>query len=116
MQNKSASKAFTLIEIMVVVAVIGILLAIAIPSLVKARTLSQTKTCMANMRQLDSAITTWAVENNKSLGDTIETAAFIGATNYLRQMPLCPAGGAYNFDSVGANPQVTCSLPGHGLP
>lgn len=101
---------------MFVVAVIGLLVAIAIPSLVKARTLSQSRTCMANLRQVDSAVTTWAVEHNKGLGDTIDTTAFIGPTNYLRQLPTCPAGGDYTFSTVGAAPQITCSLSGHGLP
>jgi prepilin-type N-terminal cleavage/methylation domain-containing protein len=116
MKSHSNIAAFTLIEIMFVVAVIGILVAITIPSLVKARTLSQTKTCMANLRQLDSAITTWAVEHNRSLRDPIDSTAFIGSTNYLREMPFCPAGGSYSFHTVGATPQVSCNLPGHGLP
>jgi prepilin-type N-terminal cleavage/methylation domain-containing protein len=116
MKNNSVSQAFTLIEIMFVVAVIGLLLAIAIPSLVKARTLSQTNTCLANLRQLDSAITSWAIERNQSLNAAIDTTAFIGPTNYLREMPKCPGGGEYKFDTVGSIPQVSCTLPGHGLP
>lgn len=109
-------EAFTLIEIMFVVAVIGLLLAIAIPSLIKARTLSQTKTCVANLKQLEAAVSHWAVEKNRGVGDSIDSSDFIGATNYLREMPKCPAGGTYAFTTVGANPQITCSYTGHGLP
>ncbi len=117
MKTKRAKFAgFTLVEVLFVVAVIGLLLAIAIPSLVKARTLSQTKICVANLRQLDSAITTWAVENNRGVGDDIDSGAFIGDTNYLRAMPNCPAGGNYSFATVGAAPQVSCSYQGHALP
>jgi len=61
---------FTLLEIMIVVAVIGLLAAIAIPNFVRARQTSQTNTCINNLRQIDAAKQHWALENGKQPTDT----------------------------------------------
>ena len=63
--NTSRKAGFTLVEIMIVVAIIGLLAAIAIPNFVKARNTSQANACINNMRQIDSGIQQWALENNK---------------------------------------------------
>jgi prepilin-type N-terminal cleavage/methylation domain-containing protein len=59
---------FTLVEIMIVVAIIGMLAAIAIPNFVRARANSQQKACINNLRQIDSAINEWALETGQSNG------------------------------------------------
>ena len=63
--NTSRKAGFTLVEIMIVVAIIGLLAAIAIPNFVKARTASQTSACIANLKQIDGAKATWALEEKK---------------------------------------------------
>ena len=62
-QNKSRKQGFTLVEIMIVVAIIGLLAAIAIPNFVRARTTSQQNACINNLRQIDGAKQQWALEN-----------------------------------------------------
>jgi prepilin-type N-terminal cleavage/methylation domain-containing protein len=110
--------AFTLIEIMIVVAIIGILVAVAIPVFAKAREGSQKNTCISNLRLMDSAITAWAVDARKGVGACIDTSALFGPDNLMREMPICPAGGTFEFTTVGARPQVRCSFNdlGHVLP
>ena len=111
-------KGFTLVEIMIVVAIIAILLVIAIPIFTHARETSQKSTCIANLRLIDCAITSWALEAHKGVGADIDTSALFGTTNLLREQPVCPAGGTFLFQTVGAKPQVACSFSdlGHVLP
>ena len=106
--------AFTLVEIMIVVAIIGLLAAVAIPNFVRARATSQANACINNMHQIDGAVTEWALEKSKKTGDPAPNLA-TDLTPYLRlnssgSIPSCPAGGSYIMNTVGAIPQITCSL------
>jgi prepilin-type N-terminal cleavage/methylation domain-containing protein len=113
---------FTLVEIMIVVSIIGLLAAIAIPNFVKARATSQANACINNLRQIDAAANEWALEKGKSTGATInyptDLAPYI-KLNSAGSIPPCPAGGTYADGIVGTNP--TCSIgttvtPAHKLP
>ena len=110
----SRSAAFTLVEIMIVVAIIGLLAAIAIPNLVRARSTSQANACINNMHQIDGAVTEWALEKGKKTGDPAPSLT-ADLTPYLKlnsssSIPSCPAGGSYIMGTIGAIPQITCSL------
>jgi prepilin-type N-terminal cleavage/methylation domain-containing protein len=113
MQIKQLRKAgFTLVEIMIVVAIIGLLAAIAIPNFVKARGTAQKNACINNLRQIDGAKEQWALENKKSAGAAIDTT---GINAYIKGQttPLCPAGGTYSYNVIDTPPG--CSIPGHTL-
>ena len=104
---------FTLVEIMIVVAIIGLLAAIAIPNFVKARATSQQNACINNLRQIDAAANQWALEQKKSTGNAITLTTDL--TPYIKlnanqSIPGCPASGTYTVEPVGANPQAVCSL------
>jgi prepilin-type N-terminal cleavage/methylation domain-containing protein len=113
---------FTLVEIMIVVAIIGLLAAIAIPNFVKARATSQANACINNLRQIDSAASQFAIEQNKKTGDGISYPNDL--TPYIKlnsssSIPPCPAGGSYDCSTIGNAP--TCDLsdtvtPPHVLP
>jgi Tfp pilus assembly protein PilE len=93
---------------MIVVAVIGLLAAIAIPNFVKARSVSQRKACIANLRQIDTAKAAWALEEKKTVADTPADADLFGTASYIRDKPECPANGVYTLNAVDSRP--TCSL------
>jgi prepilin-type N-terminal cleavage/methylation domain-containing protein len=114
--RNSAKSGFTLVEIMIVVAIIGLLAAIAIPNFVKARSASQTNACIANMKQIEGAKATWALENRKSNTDTPATTDLYGANAYIRSEPTCPGGGTYTLGNVATRPVCSLSGSGHTLP
>jgi prepilin-type N-terminal cleavage/methylation domain-containing protein len=118
MKIKTASRSgFTLVEIMIVVAIIGMLASIAIPNYVKARDNSQQKACINNLRQLDGAAQSWALENKKMSSDTYtldDLKPYIKLES-TGNLPGCPAHGVYTPGTAISN-SPTCNITGHALP
>jgi prepilin-type N-terminal cleavage/methylation domain-containing protein len=113
MKRKSG---FTLVEIMIVVLIIGILLAIAIPNFMKARETSRTNSCIANLKQIDAAVQQYAMDKKLTDAGAVTIADLYTGdeTGYLRTEPACPSGGTYTLATVGT--PVTCDIAGHVLP
>jgi prepilin-type N-terminal cleavage/methylation domain-containing protein len=108
MNQMKRQHGFTLIEIMIVVVLIGLLAAIAIPNFIRSRTTAQTNVCINNLRAIDYAIQQWALEQKKAANAPVD---FPDISAYLKNLVNCPAGGASFADSylismVGVEP--TC--------
>jgi len=117
MKLERRAAGFTLVEIMIVVAIIGLLASIAIPNFIHSREVSQRKACVGNLRQLEGAVQTWALEKRKYNGDSIDSVQLFGANNYIKSVPQCPGGGTYRYFNVGDPVHVSCTLGviGHTL-
>ena len=104
---------FTLVEIMIVVAIIGLLAAIAIPNFIKARSYSQKNACIENLKQIFGAKETWALEARKDTTDVPNDTDLFGATLYIKEKPGCPGNGTYSLEAVNTKP--TCTVSDHTL-
>ncbi len=98
---------------MIVVSIIGLLAAIAIPNFVKARTTAQKNACINNLRQIDGAVQQWALENRKAESDPVTIDNIVG---YLRAPVSCPAGGSKSMSEcyhvVDCKTPPTCLING----
>ena len=111
---------FTLVEIMIVVALIGLLATIAFPNIVRARIQSQTQACINNLRQIDDASQQWGLENNRPASSTV---AFTDIQPYLKNSTLCPAAGSgatfatcYTLTTISNKPVCQVVPATHVLP
>ena len=104
---------FTLVEIMIVIAIIGLLAVIAIPNFIKHRMYAQKQVCIQNLNQIESAKQQWALERGMTDGDIVVMSDICGPALYIKQEPLCPSGGVYSIDVIGI--VATCTMDGHTL-
>jgi prepilin-type N-terminal cleavage/methylation domain-containing protein len=108
-KRRTKHAGFTLVEIMIVVAIIALLAAIAVPGFLRARKRSQASRILNDLRMIDSAVDQYAIETNRKTGDTVAVADW---TNYLKKNALLYntgnslLGSAYGPQTVDTIPQV----------
>ena len=107
--NKRSRAGFTLVEIMIVVAIIALLAAIAVPGFLRARKRSQASKVLNDLRLIDSAVDQYAIENNKKAGDTLSVAAwsqYMKGGTVLYNTGSHPVYGSYGLQTVDTLPVV----------
>jgi prepilin-type N-terminal cleavage/methylation domain-containing protein len=103
---------FTLIEIMIVVAIIGLLAAIAVPNFQRAIAESRLKACALNRKSIDVAKLQWSVDHQSPPTASPADTDLFGEDAYIEHKPNCPASGTYAINTV--RERCTCSYPKHG--
>ena len=109
---KLNNKAFTLVEIITVVGILGLLAALAIPNFIKARETALKNICIANMKQVYSAVELWACDESKQSGETPEMDDLV--PDYIKRWPRC-SGTPYAIPAVGDYPTCPQDTDGHTL-
>ena len=100
---KKRTKGFTLVEIMIVVAIIGLLIAIALPNFMKARRKSIIRSAQASLRQVEGGYETYLLDGGTNANDFTEVTDCV-VPDYVKLIAPCPGAGTYYFTySAGSN-------------
>lgn len=125
MRKLMSKKGFTLVELMIVIVIMGILVAVAIPVYGAVTKNAEKKTCISNMRDMKSTASTWQMQGNNGdqftfTGSTVlTTEATYTALFEGGDLPSCPSDGTYTVKITNNDPgytvDVTCTVEGHAL-
>ncbi|MGB2600472.1 MAG: prepilin-type N-terminal cleavage/methylation domain-containing protein [Candidatus Omnitrophota bacterium] len=107
----TGKRGFTLVEILIVLAVIGLISAVAFPQFIKARTTAGASICISNLKKLEEGKDLWAVWEGGAMNETPTWSDLI--PDYLRKTPSCPLGGSYSLNRMDTDP--SCTVDGHAL-
>ena len=105
------ARGFTLFEVILLIAVFGLLVGVAVPNKLRAEEKADINRCRANLENLELAVCRWAAEGSKQPDSPVTLQDIQSFTG--KEVGRCPSGGKYNLVSVGQTP--SCSIAGHGL-
>lgn len=109
--KRNRRKAFTLVEVMIVVMILAILLTIAVPNFIKSRQAGRVQTVVGNLKQIEAAKEQWAIENGKATSEVPASADLV--PHYINRWPLGPVGNGTDY---AANDMASRStFKGHDL-
>lgn len=115
-RNSLFNKGFTVVEILIVIAIISTLATMSLPQFTKARASTKKGVCLNNLRQIDAAIDRWVFENDFPEGGTLSSSQEAEVYSFLKSgKPECPSGGVYSIGTIGVHPQVSCTITDHVL-
>ena len=104
-------RGFTLFEVILLIAVFGLLVGVAVPNKLRADQKADVNRCRANLENLEFSVSKWAAKGSKKDGSPVTLQDIQSFTG--KDLGRCPSGGEYNLISVGERP--SCSIAGHGL-
>ncbi len=103
-------RGFTMVEIMIIVAIVGILITIAIPTWLRARQMSAQRSCQENLTKIDGAKEQWALEFRQGALATPGPGDLYGPDRYVKSEPQCPTGGTYTINNMSVRPECSRGL------
>jgi prepilin-type N-terminal cleavage/methylation domain-containing protein len=106
---KKKLNGFTLVEIMIVVSIIGLLLAIALPNFLKARRKSFIRTAQASLKQIEGAYEQFLLDGGTAVVAITEVESRV-TPDYVKVWPTCPGGGLWNYVATGRSNVFTATI------
>ena len=114
--KKRMKKGFTLVEIMIVVAIIAILAAVAIPNFLKYRADARSQSCVSNMQQLKTAAESWrTTQSNPQAVPAVSDLVGTESSKYIpKESIICPEGGDYTLSTAEGSTAIAVTCPNVG--